>query len=136
MRLYVDASYLLAILMGEPESELYAKQWDSCPEKYSSRILWAECTVTLRRLAQYNDRSPLAGHMLSAVNALEFGLKIIDRIEREKALSQCRTLDAIHIASALELNEFAGDFHVACLDKRMRAVAKLVSLPVFPEMVE
>ena len=133
MRLYVDASFLLSIVLGEAGAEANVEIWDTCTERYSSLLLWAECTVTLRRLGVYYDRLPFARQMLEGVNVVEFRRSLIDRIEHETGLAQCRTLDAIHLASALELNEHAGDFVVACLDNRMREVAEAVSLPLYPE---
>ncbi len=133
MRLYIDASFLLAIILDEPDATRYAKVWDSCDDHYSSQLLWSECIVALRRLGVYEARSELAGAMLGGITALSYNGAIVQRIEREAALSRCRTLDAIHVASALELNDHAGDFVIASLDERMREVASSVSLPLYPE---
>lgn len=134
MRLYIDTSFLLAIIMGEPNATRYTRVWDSCDDRYSSQLLWAECIVTLRRLGVYEERSELAGAMLGGITAFAYNGTIVQRIEREAALSRCRTLDAIHVASALELNDHGGDFVIASLDERMRDVASSVSLPLHPEL--
>ncbi len=134
MRLYIDASFLLAIITDEPDATRCAGVWDSCEDRYSSQLLWAECIVTLRRLGVYEERSALAEAMLGGITALAYNDTIVQRIKREAALSRCRTLDAIHIASALELNDHAGDFAIASLDERMRGVASSVSLPLHPEL--
>ena len=134
MRLYIDASFLLAIIMDESDASRYAKVWDTCTDRFSSQLLWAECIVTLRRLGVHEERTRLAAAMLDGIGALAFNGAIVDRIERETALARCRTLDAIHVASALELNDHAGDFVLASLDARMRAVASTVSLPLYPDV--
>ena len=132
MRLYVHASFLLSIVLGEVGAEMYAEIWDTCVERYSSLLLWAECAVTLRRLGVYKEREAFARQMLDGVNLVAFSRSVVDRIEHESGLAQCRTLDAIHLASALELGERAGDFVVACLDNRMREAAEIVSIALYP----
>lgn len=48
-------------------------------------------------------------------------------------LAECRTLDAIHLATVLRFREIGeGDLEIVTLDKRMAAVARKLGLVVVP----
>jgi predicted nucleic acid-binding protein len=54
-------------------------------------------------------------------------------VEKEKALSRCRSLDAIHLATALFIQRETGEPILVCtLDARMREAAGMLHFRVQP----
>ena len=135
MASYIDTSFLLAIAQGESGITDLLPLWENDHHRFSSRLLWAECTVTLRRGNADPVQAEAARRLLSGVNALELTKSIVDRLDTDTRFSKCRTLDAIHLATALELAGHAEDLVVISLDRRMRMVASLFSLMVLPREV-
>jgi predicted nucleic acid-binding protein len=59
--------------------------------------------------------------------------KIIEYIKLKSELSNCRTLDAIHMATGLEFKDnLAVDVKICTYDERMRRLARTMNLPVLP----
>lgn len=63
---------------------------------------------------------------------LSIGVAVIDRARRPFPLEPIRTLDALHLASALGAAETLDDLAVLSLDRRLRASARALGLPVLP----
>ena len=81
----------------------------------------------------------LRGRMAALDRILQdFDLKMVDRsieevIRASPILADCRTLDAIHLATALHFRTaIKGGFEVVTLDKRMGAVARQLGLRATP----
>lgn len=136
MAVYIDTSFLLAIAQGESGAAGYLALWEDDPERFSSRLLWAECAISLKRGNAEVVQHEAARKLLSGVSALELTKKIVDMLEAEPKFSQCRTLDAIHLATALELSHHADRIVVLTLDRRMRTAAAGLSLQVAPSEPE
>ena len=144
IRAYFDSSVLVAILLGESTSSEAASLWEQNTNRVSSLLLEAECFITLQRQA------PRAGKILApawAKERIEFLAEFLDEItlqkvddeivrvlRREPLLAECRTLDAIHLATALFFHERAAreDFVIVSFDKRLRETAAKLNMKVLP----
>jgi predicted nucleic acid-binding protein len=125
--IYIDTSALVKLLFDEPESSALT-DWLTLKNeipKVSSDL----STVELLRTCQRIDESLVidARRLLDGVDLVP-----IDRVIVEQAAilipRDLRSLDAIHLASALSLNEDLTDF--VAYDVRLCAAASNAGLPV------
>ena len=63
---------------------------------------------------------------------MAIGPAVIDRARRPFPVEPIRTLDALHLASALGAKEALDDLFMLSLDHRVRAAARAVGLGVLP----
>jgi len=95
---YVDTSALGRVLLDEPDAPLILDELDRFDSYAASRLL----AVELRRLAVRHDRRREAERLLAGTSLVpidETLLAVADTV----APSSVGTLDAIHLATALEL---------------------------------
>ena len=144
MQGYFDSSVLLSILLEQEGKKQAEKIWSQINGKTSSLLLNAEIRIVLRRY-HANARSheeqlellrkeSKAEEIIQAVEFVPFTSEVMDLIRREKGLSKCRTLDAIHLATALFLQRETGEPLVVCsYDSRMRETARELGFTVLPK---
>jgi predicted nucleic acid-binding protein len=143
MVIYIDSSFLLNIIFEEENSEISKTIWKDHDYRVSSILLESECLVTVRRFYK-NNRNNLESNwlllkekelyeLLEEVNVRIVDEKIIEYIKLKSELSNCRTLDAIHMATGLEFKDnLAVDVKVCTYDEKMRRLARTMNLPVLP----
>ena len=133
----MDASALLSIYLNEQESERAGDVINTKEAVVSSWLLLPEVVVTLRRelgrtakgRAALDDALMRFDEDLGDLELTDDVAAISDRIRNEPRLALCRTLDAIHVASALWFQESTGvGVRVATLDRRLAEVAEAVGL--------
>jgi len=116
--LYLDASAIVKLVRREPESSALVDEVLRDPERVSSALAWAEVVRAARRTRTNVDR---------AITVLEgIGLVPVDdgilRSAGELAPTTLRTLDAIHLATALSLRDDLTA--VVAYDDRLIAAAR------------
>jgi predicted nucleic acid-binding protein len=132
---YFDSSMVLAILLDESKKYEAYEYWRNSTMRVSSILLRIETTVSLRRNYEYykknlkdhwlTEKTKLLDEYLNEVHYRTVGAKIEREIYLKKELSQCRTLDAIHIATALQFREMNNvDVIIYTFDKAMRELAE------------
>ena len=140
---YFDSSVLLSELLSEREEPEAAIRWEESSERLSSNLLKIECLIGIRRAALAQGLSPddrwakeRIELMLRSTETLTFKImdaSIEDLIRLTPMLSDCRALDAIHLATALyfrsNLDEQIG---IVTHDRRMAALARKLGFSVFP----
>ena len=140
---YFDSSAVLSFLLQQPEGADTSKLWIDHESRVSSILLKAECLVNLRRNAARLTRGAAKDWLaertagftqcMGEVTLVDVDESILSVIDREDGLSDCRTLDAIHAATAIAIRERAGeDFIIVSLDDRMRQVARKLKIKVLP----
>jgi predicted nucleic acid-binding protein len=142
MLCYFDSSLLLAMLLDEKRKNEAEELWKGAPVRVSSLLLKLETITVLRRTYEHNKDKLDPTWITGKINKLneclqEINIRIIDGdIEKiivlRKELSKCRTLDAIHIATALEFSRLipSGDFYLYTYDKGMADLAKLCKFKI------
>jgi uncharacterized protein len=102
---YIDSSILLRFVLGEPER---LKEWGKIRKAISSELIRVECLRTIDRARIRFGLPPdeVAARRANALARLEaFDIIRIDRNVLERAAAPfstlIRSLDAIHVASAL-----------------------------------
>ena len=124
---YLDSSALVKLVVREPESDDLRAFLGENPAAVSSAIAVTEVRRAIGRLSPRRSLSDRARLVLDGVALLEMELEIL-----EKAASllpaELRTLDAIHIASALSLGTDLLAF--VSYDDRQRNAARKAGLPL------
>ena len=137
---YFDSSVLLAILLDEKtKAETYS--WWSASEVRVSSILLRIETITVIRRTWERYRARLESGWLTKKTKeyqefiAEINLRIVDEeientIFLNSGFSRCRSLAAIHIATALEWSRLMpqDDFILYTLDKDLGALAQSMKI--------
>ncbi len=117
---YLDASALVKLMRPEPETEALIQALAQWPVRIASEVVGVELACTARRLG--------GGELIDRAEAISEGLHLIpfsaDIRERAAATAfdpPLRALDAIHLATALQLGEDLDAFVV--YDDRLRRAA-------------
>jgi predicted nucleic acid-binding protein len=129
---------VLAILLEESRKKEAYEYWQNSSIRVSSILLRIETVVSLRRTYEYcknklddnwlMEKLKILDEYLNEVNYRIIGTKIEREIYLKKELSKCRSLDAIHIATALKFREMDNvDIILYTFDKTMHELAEYYS---------
>ncbi len=101
---YLDASALVKLMRPEPESEALVEALAQWPVRIASEIVVVELGCTARRLGgdELLDR---AGTIADGLHLIPFSAAIRERAVATAFDPPLRALDAIHLATALELGD-------------------------------
>jgi len=142
MLYYFDSSILLAILLDEKRKEESLELWNEATVRVSSILLKLETITVLRRTYEHNKNKLEPSWITKKINELneylqEVNFRIIDEdIEKivflRKEIAKCKTLDAIHVATALDFSKLipSSDFYLYTFDKNMANLAKLLKFKI------
>lgn len=140
---YFDSSVLIAMLLKEARSEQAGKLWAQQEARVSSLLLSAECWVTMRRhflrlgtessASWLEERGEFLQAALGGMELKRTDEEILELIRKEPRLAECRTLDAIHLATALLFKSRMGEgFALVSFDQKMRETAGRLGLSLLP----
>ena len=139
MIVYVDSSALVKLFLEEHDSDVARAMWDSGVPLATSRISHAELACALA--AAVRSGRDRRGDVDSDVVDGGFLRRSASFVEVDEELATDAVvfgvrhglsgLDAIHVASAMKLSDFAPVF--VSWDDRQRAAARAEGLPVYPE---
>lgn len=124
---YIDSSALLKLVLSEPESAALAQALSRWPDRVSSVLLPIECRRIVLR----------AGNPAEVVEKLEQELGSVTLIRLEEPIRKLagtigpprlRSLDAIHLASALSIGDYPEAF--VTYDDRLADAARALGLNV------
>jgi predicted nucleic acid-binding protein len=140
MTLYAESSAVLAWLLEQEHGETVALKLAQAEIVIASDLTLIECDRVLVRAVALNElREADAGERQARLNAvsarwalLTLDEEIIERARRPFPLEPIRTLDAIHVASALIARRALPDVAVLSLDDRVRQAATRLGLPLAP----
>lgn len=120
----MDASALVKLLRRETESELLVAELERWPALVTSALGETELWIVARRLGVSVSRVREVAGRLLLVPVSEAVL----RRAREPFAEPLRTLDAVHLASALSVRDGVGVF--LAYDRRLLAAATAEGLEV------
>lgn len=140
---YFDSSAVLAFILGQTEGKRMLDIWAGQDSRCSSILMKAECLINLRRHSLrlpkgasrnwMQERASLLGSALEEIHLKEIDVRVLSVLEREAGLAECRTLDALHLATAMLMREHAGEgFKLVTLDDRMRKTAAGLKFDLLP----
>ena len=133
---YFDSSLFLAILLDESRQDEAVYIWKSNPVRISSILLRIETNISLLKFYKqneykfginwFNEKKALRKKLLSEVFLNDITEHFADTMEQNDALAKCKSLDAIHIATALDISEKYGrsEVCICSFDKNMLRVAR------------
>jgi hypothetical protein len=124
---YLDSSALVKLVVAEPESMALMEQLRAWPQRVSSTLALTELPRALTRAGFGIAARRRAREVLGRVALLDIDRRILLTAAalEPRAL---RTLDAIHLATALTVREDLGA--VVTYDRRLRAAAERVHFDV------
>lgn len=135
--IYLDSSVLLELYLGQPHAAEARALLATPAPLVSSWLLAVEVPVILRRAlsTRREDAALLVAALarfdadVEAISLFSDTAEISRRVRSDARLAQCRTLDAIHAASALLVQEMSGrSVSFATFDRRLGEV--VASLPL------
>ena len=134
MKTYVDTSVLLRKLLGEPNA---LRRWNAIETALSSELIVVEAlrTIDRARIRLRLSDEEVANHratILETVNGFnlaELNRTVLDRASKPFP-TMLRTLDAIHLATALLLREAIEDLIFATHDSPLAIAAQSVGFRV------
>ena len=130
--LYLETSALLVWLLGEPRAEEVARAIDGAGEVVTSVLTVTEAARGLLRAEQLGRLTAVerlqVGGMLERIQSQWLLMEVTAAVRRRAAepfpAEPVRTLDAIHLATALELRRAWPELDLLSLDHRVRASAE------------
>lgn len=102
MLLYLDASAIVKMVVEEPESAALSAMLRSWPERASSSLALAEVPRALSRMGARAAALARAERVLERITLIRLDVDILKAAGRLPSPT-LRTLDALHLASALFL---------------------------------
>lgn len=138
MTLYAETSAVLCWLFAEEHGEAIRSALAAAEKVASSRLALIETRRVVQRAeregritaAQAVDLRAVFAQAASTWAILELSEEIARRAEEGFPSEPVRTLDAIHLASALLLRQSFPDLAVLSADERVRTNATLLGFPV------
>jgi predicted nucleic acid-binding protein len=136
MRIYFETSAFMKILLGEPEADLARMAWDDADRIATSLITYTEARATVAAAARNGTLAP--DEVTIVRSTLERMWGQCDVVDVTRAIAsvagdlaetwRLRSLDAIHLASVLEV---ADDRTVLqTWDRRLAFAARSIGLAV------
>lgn len=138
MTLYAETSAVLRWLFAEDGGEALRVEFAAADKVVSSRLTLIETRRVIRRAerdgrmsaTESADVLAIFAQALSTWAVLEITEEIARRAEEGFPSEPVRTLDAIHLASALFLRRSFPDLTVVTADERIRANVALLGFPM------
>lgn len=131
MTIYAETSAVLRWLFAEPAGETVREALETASKVVTSRLTSIETRRVVQRAeregrvtaAQAADLRAIFAQAASTWAVLEISDEVARRAEAGFPVEPVRTLDAIHLASALLLREALPDLAIVTADERVRANA-------------
>ena len=124
--IYVDSSVVLATLLTEDRSP-GAALWQD--DLVSSQLLYYEVTNRLQAYGAKQDVLATASDLLARIALVALTPEVLVRAERPFPVA-VRTLDALHLATAVYLTQQRARLSLATYDRRMADAGRLLDLTV------
>jgi uncharacterized protein with PIN domain len=137
---YAETSGILRWLFDEPQGEEIFERLRSSPKVVCSRLTLVESHRAIRRAVALEDlleadaaavRATLA-QAAARWGVLEISPQVASRAEQGFPTEPVRTLDAVHLASALVLRYSIPGLVVITTDVRVRQNASQLGFEIFP----
>jgi predicted nucleic acid-binding protein len=140
VNLYVESSAVLAWLLEEPTADAVEAVFDQAEEVVASDLTLVECDRVLIRAqtrgalseAEALRRRSLLEAVSSHWTCLKMDREILARARHPMPVEPVRTLDALHIATALAARSAVPELVLLSLDQRVRDNGAALGFEVLP----
>ena len=141
MSIYAESSAVIAWLFGEGAGDAARDCLASAPLVLTSDLTVVECDRVLHRAAVVGDlseaesarRRALVSEAAEHWVVLAIDREVVERARRPFPQEPIRTLDAIHLATALLGRSLVPEMQMLTLDKRIRDNAGALGFDTLPE---
>ena len=141
MNLYAESSAVLAWLLGEPEGTDVRELLGQAEIVLASDLTLVECERVLIRAGAIGrigeaEAADRRGWLIQAAEhwaVLRLAEEVVSRARRPFPSEPIRTLDALHLAAALQARSLVPGTRLLSLDDRIRAAARELGFEVDPE---
>jgi predicted nucleic acid-binding protein len=138
--LYAESSAVLAWLLGEDAGASVREALASADIIISSDLTLIECDRVLIRAtvlgdlteAQAADRRAHLNGAAAGWQIMRVGQEIVERARRPFPGEPLRTLDAVHLASALVARQAIAGLELLSLDDRIRGAGRQLGIRIQP----
>jgi predicted nucleic acid-binding protein len=143
VNLYVESSAILAWLLDESSAAEVRRLLADAEFIFTSDLALIECSRVLIRAvalgelneAEAADRRAHLANAAAGWHVLHIASEIIDRAKQPFPEEPIRTLDALHLASALTARAAVTPLEILSLDERVRKSAKKLGFSLLPEKI-
>lgn len=140
MTLYAESSAVLRWLFDEPQGSEIERLLRSADKVVCSRLTLIEVRRVVRRMVALGELTEAAStdvfdaFALAAARwgVLDLARGVTDRAEDRFPIEPVRTLDALHLASALTLRHALADLRILSTDQRVRENGVRLGFEVLP----
>jgi len=140
MNLYAESSAVIAWLLGEPSGKAVRSAFIEAEAVVSSDLTLVECNRVLIRAvalgkiseAQAADRRAALGAAAARWHILKVAGDVVERARRPFPREPIRTLDALHLSSALVARSALPGLDLLSLDERIRENAMALGFRARP----
>jgi predicted nucleic acid-binding protein len=140
LRIYAESSAILAWVLGDVAGEVARSHLTSAESVFTSALTLVECERALIRArtledipeAELADRRRILAKASTHWHRLPLRDEILERAKRPFPVEPVRTLDAIHLASALVARSAVPDVALLTLDRRIRDAGLGLGFEVVP----
>ena len=141
MTLYAESSAVLAWLLEQDRGPVVKRILAASDLVVASDLTLIECDRALLRATTFGrissedqaERQKRLATTAAFWGLLPIGGSIVERVRQPFPDDAIRSLDAIHLASALIARPALGDLDILSLDHRIRATATRLGFHVLPE---
>jgi predicted nucleic acid-binding protein len=141
MMLYAESSAPLAWLLDQADGGRVADALAAAEHVVTSELTLVECdrvlirAVVLHELEEADavDRQARLNAVAHTWTVLALDEEILERARRPFPVEPIRTLDALHLATAVTLRKVVADLAMLTLDHRIRTAASRLGIPLIPE---
>lgn len=126
--LYLDSSAIVKLVAREPETDALVERLRSDPDLVSSALARVEVGRAVRRARLPGVDLPRANAVLDRIALLRIDEGILEAAQARDP-ADLRSLDAVHLASALSLGDLLDA--IVTYDAQLASAARLQGLEVF-----
>ncbi|EMY69811.1 PIN domain-containing protein [Leptospira vanthielii] len=134
MALYIDTSFLLNIVYSETDFEKNLDKLNKSNNLFSSILIEIEAyrslNYTFNRNRKnldniwYQDTHNFIEKLISNINLKNLDFEIKNEFKKQKNISELKSLDAIHLSTALYVKRLISEDLIFCtLDEKLKEVA-------------
>jgi predicted nucleic acid-binding protein len=140
MMLYAESSAPLAWLLDQAHGGRVADALAAADHVVTSELTLVECDRVLIRAVALNeleeadavDRQGRLNAVAHTWTVLALDEEILERARRPLPAEPVRTLDALHLATAVTLRKVVPGLAMLTLDNRVRTAARRLGIPLVP----
>jgi predicted nucleic acid-binding protein len=131
---YVETSALLEWLLAQPDAAAVHRELELAPRLVTSALTLLEVARALGRVPDVSAASARSAlqRVLPALGVAAVDLGLFELLARPFAVEPVRTLDAIHLCTAVRLRAPAERVGLLALDRRVRDSGRALGFVVRP----